>query len=277
MQSEYSAPIEMYKEGRKYFYKYEDPEFSIKTLPVGDEDLATLNTAVNLLQQIKGFTIAEEIAEIVSRLESRYKFTNQGKETIISFDNSPGVKGLENLEDIYHALIRKNVLKITYQTFQSNTAKEWTIHPYLLKEYSNRWYLLGYCEEVHALGIYALDRMKSIKIANSTYRQNGSEDPEMYFEDIIGVTKPSKQEVEQIDIMFTCEFAPYVLTKPIHTSQTVIERYADGSLHIRLSLIINPELISLLLSFGKYVRVLGPERLALEIQDAARILLEHYP
>ncbi len=276
MQTEYGAPIEMYREGRSHYYRYEEPDFSIKNLPLEEEDLVKLNTAVSILQQLKGFTLADEIAEIVTRLESKYKFVNPQEEKIISFDSVPVTRGLEYLEDIYYAIVRKNTLKISYQTFHSATSRERIIHPYLLKEYNHRWYLLGHCEETNGLRIYALDRMKEIRISKQEYRPSPDLNIETYFQDIIGVTRPENASVRQIDLMFTNEYAPYILTKPIHTSQTVIEQYEDGSLHIRLQLMINPELISLLLSFGQNVRVVGPETLSLEIQSAAQILLDHY-
>lgn len=276
MQSEYGAPIEMYKEGRNHYYRYDDPDFSLKTLPLNEEDLIKLNTAVSILTQLKGFTLAEEIAEVVTRLESRYKFVNPQEQKIIIFDNAPVTSGLENLEDIYHAIIRKNALKITYHAFQSKKDREWNVHPYVLKEYNNRWYLFGFCEEMKGLRVYALDRMKTIKISKIPYNANSLIDLEEYFKDIIGITKPLDQAVEQIDLMFTSEMAPYTLTKPLHQSQQIVERYADGSLHVRIDVLINPELISLLLSYGKNVKVIGPEKLTLEMHTAAQLLLNNY-
>lgn len=276
MQSDYSAPIEMYREGRSYFYRYEHPDFSLKTIPLEAEDLIKLNTAVNLLQQIKGFNIADEIATIVSKLENRYKFPNPTQQTIISFDSSPATQGIEHLEDIYHAIIRKNVLKITYQSFQKKATQLCTISPYILKEYNNRWYLLGHCLEKDAISTYALDRIKDIRVANLSFAENTTFDADKYFANIIGITKPANKKTEQIDLMFTPELAPYILTKPIHQSQQIIEQLEGGILHIRLHLIINPELVSLILSFGKDVRIIYPEHLSFEIQQAAKVLLDHY-
>ncbi|MBS1585996.1 MAG: hypothetical protein JSS82_10685 [Bacteroidetes bacterium] len=138
MQTECGAPIEMYREGKSYYYRYEDPDFSIKNIPIEQEDIVKLNDAIKLLQQIKGFTIAEEMADIVHRLENKYHFETTENKPAISFEASPEMRGIEHLEDIYHAIIRKNVLKITYQTFNAKTSRVWHIHPYLLKEYNNR-------------------------------------------------------------------------------------------------------------------------------------------
>jgi predicted DNA-binding transcriptional regulator YafY len=277
MQSEYGAPVEMYKDGRSYYYRYEDPEFSIKDIPIEEEDLVKLNDAVQLLQQIKGFTIADEMAEIVNRLESRYKFSGKGNNTaVIWFESSPEMQGVENLEDIYHAIIRKNVLKISYQTFKAQAPRTWHIHPYLLKEYGHRWYLLGYVQEKEQVGIFALDRMKEIKVAKQPYLENNFVNPADYFRDVIGVTILPDQQLETVELHFSDTIAPYVKTKPLHRSQHIVKLHDDGSMQVQLQLVINPEFISMLLGYGKDVKVLQPQHLASEIKRVANDLLEQY-
>lgn len=83
MQSECSAPIEMYKDGKSYYYRYEDEQFSIKSIPLAEEDIIKLNDAVHLLQQIQGFTLADDLAAIVKRIENRYRFTNVEDRTVV--------------------------------------------------------------------------------------------------------------------------------------------------------------------------------------------------
>ena len=276
MQHEYDAPIEMYRDGRNCYYRYEDADFSIKTLPVEQEDLAKLNDAVLLLQQIRGFSIADDMAEIVNRLESRYKYTNTNDARIISFESSPEMLGVENLGDIYQAIMRKNVLKISYQTFRAHEPREWVIHPYLLKEWDHRWYLLGYVDEKKKHGVFALDRMKEIKVVRQPYIDNSFVDSEDYFRDVIGVTLLPEQKMEDIELVFSPLFAPYARTKPIHHSQRILQQYEDGSLYISLSLLINPELTRLIMSFGKEVKVVKPAHLAQQIKEAAQVIVQQY-
>lgn len=276
MQHEYNAPIEMYRDGRSRYYRYEDPAFSIRTLPVDEEDLAKLNDAVLLLQQIRGFSIADDMAEIVNRLESRYKYTNSREARIISFESSPEMLGIENLGDIYQAILRKNVLKISYQTFRAHEPRNWVIHPYMLKEWDHRWYLLGFVEEKKNHGVFALDRMKEIKVVRQPFIENSLADSDDYFRDVIGVTLLPGQTVEEIELVFSPLLAPYARTKPIHHSQHILQQYEDGSLHISLSLVANPELVRMIMSFGKDVKVVKPLQLAEEIKSAARTIVAQY-
>ncbi len=276
MELEYGAPIEMCRDGRSCYYRYDDPQFSIKSLPVEEEDLAKLNDAVLLLQQIKGFSIADDLAGIVKRLESRYKYTNTREASIISFESSPEMQGVENLGDIYQAILRKNVLKIAYQTFKADKPRIWVVHPYMLKEYDHRWYLLGYVDEKKNHGVFALDRMKEIKVVRQPFIENTFINSEDYFSDVIGVTLAPDHQVEEMELIFSPLFAPYARTKPLHQSQRVLQQYEDGSLHIGLSLMINPELIRLLMSFGKDVKVIGPVHLAAQIQEHAQTIITQY-
>lgn len=276
MEIECNAPIIMYRDGRNCYYKYEDPGFSIRTLPIEEEDIVKLNDAVQLLQQIKGFTIADEMAEIVKRLENRYKFTNKKNARIISFESSPAVQGIENLEDIYHAILRKKVLKITYKAFHANGERIWHIHPYLLKEYSHRWYLLGFVEEKDNTGVFALDRMKDIRVCKHVYHENNFVNSEDYFHDVIGVTVLPGQEVQEINLEFSSKISPYIQTKPLHNSQKILQRHIDGRIQTSMKVIINPELISMILGYGNDVTILKPSNLIQEVLSTAENLVTSY-
>ena len=62
------------------------------------------------------------------------------------------------------------------------------------------------------------------------------------------------------------ETAPYIETKPLHGSQQTEERYGDGSMRVKLSIIPNLEFNRLLLGFGRHIEVVSPQ----SIRDAIR-------
>jgi len=277
MQSEYGAPIEMYKEGRAYYYQYEDASFSIRNVPVEEEDIIKLNSAIKLLQQIKGFTIADDMADVVQRLEMRYNFKIETESNIISFENSAVIKGTEYLEDLYKAIIRKNVLKISYHSFHAAGNRIWQVHPYFLKQFDNRWYLLGYCQEKESTGLYALDRIVDVKVIRTDYLPPAFLNCEEYFQDLIGVTiLPGRSEIYDIELLFTPALAPYILSKPLHHSQKILNKMNDGSLSVQIKVMINPELIKMLLSYGRDVKVISPQALVHEIYTIIEQLTAKY-
>jgi predicted DNA-binding transcriptional regulator YafY len=260
MQSIYGAPIEGKQEGKDVYYFYEDSSFSIQDLPLEEEDLLRLNEAVHLLKQIKAFTLSENIAEVVQKLEKRARLKG-GNHSVIFFDNPPAPKGIELLEDIYMAILNRHVLKINYQSFKQAVPHERLIHPYFLKEYNNRWFLLGLVEETKTIGTYALDRVHSVKVSSNKYEENILLNAVDYFENIIGVTLPANTAIENVLLEFSAPRAPYVITKPLHHSQQQTQRNENGSIVIQIQVIPNPELESLILSFGCDVKVLRPESL----------------
>lgn len=85
-------------------------------------------------------------------MEKRAKL-HEGNQSVIAFENPPPPKGIEFLEDIYIAIINKKVLKICYQSFKQTKPQDWLIHPYLLKEYNNCWFLPGMYEATKTIGI----------------------------------------------------------------------------------------------------------------------------
>ena len=48
----YNAPIEVFQ---KKFYRYSEPDFSIKNIPVNENDIKVMNDAVQILKQFKDF------------------------------------------------------------------------------------------------------------------------------------------------------------------------------------------------------------------------------
>jgi len=91
-------------------------------------------------------------------------------------------------------------------------------------------------------------------------------DENIYFNNILGITLPENTKPALIELSFTPERAPYIKTKPIHTSQKILKE-DETAFTVQLELVINKELISLLLGFGKDVKVLKPESLKMQIME----------
>ncbi|HXH17932.1 MAG TPA: WYL domain-containing protein [Chitinophagales bacterium] len=267
----YGAPIVC----ERGLYFYSDREFSITKLPVNEDEINLLKQAVTALKNIKGLHLAEELEPVIHKLESRIE-TSYGREmNIIEFQSPVETLGQEHLGDLYKAIYNQNVLKIRYQSFRQKKPKEIILHPYLLKEFNDRWFLFGYDEQNRRVSNLALDRMKSIRVTNVPFIPNTFFTREDYFKNIIGVSVPEGKAVEQIVLWFSPERAPYIITKPLHHSQKQLA-YNFRGLKIQLDVIPNRELVTLLLSFGKDMKVLKPESLAKEVADNLKKSLEDY-
>jgi predicted DNA-binding transcriptional regulator YafY len=259
------APV---KRGSKKdpFIFYEE-SFSIKNVPISEEDISYLKKAIHILKKATDLNIINDVEEIVSRLENKIHTSVPAGATIIAFEQHTQAIGEEHIDNLFTAIQSKCSLKIAYQPF-GKPLEAIIIHPYMLKEYRNRWFLLGQREGFASISVYALDRIKKVSNCKTEFKENPSFDPDKYFSNLIGVSLPNNSKVEEIVINVRKNAADYILTKPIHKTQEVVKEYADKSLRIRLFLHINYELKSTLLSYGPDIEVLAPASLRSLMQQS---------
>ncbi len=260
--------------GREYYYRYEDPDFSILKQPMNAMEAGQMREALELLQRFSGMPQFDWIQEFIPQLEKSFEI-NKKVDTIIGFDDNPDLKGRQFIEELYQHILNKTVLTITYQAFQKETQDLFIIHPYFLKQFNKRWYLFGRNEEADKLFNIALDRIVSIEPNKKKYIPNKETDFTEYFDDIIGVTKNEKEKILDIVLLFNPAFASYVKTKPISPFQKQKD-LPDGSLEVRLKLIPNKELYALLLSYGSEVKIIKPQQLIDRIKEEYLKALDFY-
>ena len=182
----YNAPIVVTD---KKYYSYDEKNYSITNTPITKQDLGTLNEVLDVLKQFNGFGYFAELSSMVTRLEDKiYKQEHKGK-SYIDFEKNALLKGLIHIDPLHKAIINKNTLEITYQSFKARLPQELVFYPYLLKEYRNRWFLLGANKKGNAVMNLALDRIVAIKELNKEKYQKANFDVSTYFNDTIGVSK----------------------------------------------------------------------------------------
>lgn len=255
---EKQAPIAKKKAGKATYFSYSDINYSIKNLPIKDEEVTYLRDAINMLRQVNDFKIIQDVEDIVNKLQNTVNTNVAGGPSIIQFEKNTAALGIEFIDDIFTAIKEKVALRIAYQPFKANAPEDFLFCPYLLKEYRNRWFAIGRKAEGTFLTILALDRIKGIKTSSQEYICNDFFNPETYFNHLIGVTIPAGEEPQLIEVKVKANQVPYILTKPIHYSQEIAKKYKNGDVIIRLYLINNYELRSILLGYGADMIVIQP-------------------
>jgi predicted DNA-binding transcriptional regulator YafY len=264
LMEEKNAPI--HRPGKWDNCYYYTEKFSLKTLPLDEEDVSYLKKAVEILKQVDDFKMLEEIDAIVHKLENRM-YTVDPVVPAVQFERHTASAGQEYFDDLYDAIVSKSPLNIGYQPYLQHHALSRLVHPYLLKEYRNRWFLLGREGGEKRVSVFALDRIRSIRNADAPFVENDLFELETYFNHLIGVSVPYGSTPEKIQIKVFKALAPYIKSKPIHHNQVLVNEYKDGSLRIELDLIINYEFKSTLLSYGAGLQVMGPEAFRIEIRE----------
>lgn len=252
------------KEGRRRFYMYEDPSFSISKSPLSESELNQLNQTLQMLGRYSGMPSYEWLDNLNARFKTQF-FTPAETTSFVEFNNNEYVSGMEHFDAIFDAIAKKETLKIAYRSFNMKEPSTSNVSPYYLKQYNNRWFLFGSIDGSKQITNYALDRIIEITEAHTDYNPTDI-DFKDYFEDVIGVSVPKGQTCERIKLWVSQEQFRYIQTKPIHGSQKVIEANHDGFI-IELELIPNYELEQLLLSYGEKIVVLSPVSLRDKIKE----------
>lgn len=264
----YNAPIEVYE---KKYYCYSDPGFSITDIPLRKVDMDVLAESVEMLKQFRNFSLFNELKGVIQKLEDRIFNESVNRKPIIHLDNNEDLKGLELMDKLYQAIIKKIVMKITYQSFSAKLPNTFNFHGYILKEFNNRWFLVGRRDGQNKISTLAIDRITHVDIDLSIDYEDGNFDSDTYYSDTYGVTVLSEDQLIDIEMKVDRYNAPYVLTKPIHSSQCLLKSNEDGSVIIGLTVHHNFEIERLLSGFAGSIEVLKPASLRKQMRDKFRM------
>jgi len=271
MKEDFGAPII----STKGVYSY-SKEFSLyKLFNIDDYQLALeINS---LFEQFAHFPQFKGLEEV--RLKLNERVSSQSQQSFVQFEQNDDYAGLQRLQEIYEAIKNKIVLKIHYQDFYKLKI-EFSISPYMLKEYNNRWHVYGYEHKKDKIYNLALDRILAIHPSSLSYRSQKPGDL-AFLKDIIGFTylydtnTGTYSEVETIKFKVDLPRANYIKTKPLHPSQKEIEVESSESFKIFTCQVrYNNELMVKLLEFGRDLEILEPthlrEKMITQIRDMVR-------
>lgn len=269
----YNAPIIVTD---KKYYSYEDPDYSIANIPLTSQDLGILKEVSHLLQQFKGFSHFSEVSEMVNKLEDKIYSEQHQRPPVIDFEKNELLTGIEWLDVLYKAITNKTTLMLTYQSFKARNANDVLFYPYLLKEYRNRWFVLGMKKQGKAIITFALDRIQNITIHDKElFQEHKNFDPHTYFSNIIGVTRNYAEKPTTIIFQASQLHAPYIKTKPVHHTQKVIEEQ-KGATIFSIEVIPNFELERELIGFGEGIKIMSPNNIVRQIKRKIRLMAAMY-
>lgn len=261
----YNAPIEVYQ---KKFYRYSEEDFSITDIPITETDMNVLSETVEMLKQFKDFSLFSELGGIIQRLEDKVYTEKTKQSSIIHLDKNENLKGLEYLDTLYQAILKKIVLKITYKSFKARNANEMIFHPFILKEFNNRWFLVGKpnTKAKQPVMTLALDRIIALDYDTSITYVNYNFDGDTFYKNTIGVTVMDNHNLQDIVMKIDRRNAPYIITKPFHHSQKIMETLENGSIIFSVCVHLNFELERLIMGFGETIEVIKPRNLRKRIK-----------
>ena len=174
------------------------------------------------------------------------------------------------LPEITTAMRENRRLSITYQNYEMQTAREFEIEPYALRYFGRRWYVLAHTDFHNSLRLYALDRMKDVKISDKLFKLPEDFSAEDYFSRYFGVIV-TDGKAENIQLKTTDTRAKYLRSLPLHRSQKEI-----ASNLFELHLVPTDDFINAVRAMETEVEVVSPDWLRKRLLQDAKDLVKKY-
>lgn len=161
-------------------------------------------------------------------------------------------------DELSDAIIGRHTVKVFYRP-RGRETKMHIVFPYLLKEYSEHWYLLAMEHGRDEPSVFRLDGIKLMKTSHLKYRPCPF-NLEVWFRDLVGVTKKKNDRVVVIVVQVLREYEKVMNDAPLHSSQKR-QPNLDSGIYVSFSLqvIVNNEFINEIIGRGFGIRVLYPE------------------
>lgn len=281
MRIEHDAPIKYSKKEKGYFY--EDPTFSLENIPLSEDDVDAIKFAANIFDQFKGVDVFRQFEFAIDKILDRVYISNNIEDAavdqFVQFETTAKTIGGEHLQPLLHAIKEKRMVSFEYRSFKANKSAKWKtrkVHPYLLKEYRNRWYLIGFCEDKDRIITYGLDRMRELVTLEDYFLPLSSFNADDYFKYAIGITTADGKTPEKIEIQANEILKKYLDSQPLHQTQQQVKEKKSGGAVYSFELHPTPEFDMAILSYGSQVKVLKPKSYVKHITNITENMYNQY-
>jgi predicted DNA-binding transcriptional regulator YafY len=268
----YNAPIGFDK---KNGYYYANPRFSIYNIPISNHVLDECREAVHILRNLtrneKLFSLHQAIMTLEEKLNLQ---VDHLQKPIIYFEKSLNEQGQRWLNEVYEKIRHKKVMTVNYRPFDK-PALTHILSPYFIKEYNNRWYVVGYEHNMQKVINIALDRFEGVQASLQAFIPADQVDHDAMYKYVYGVTIPDQVMPEKIVFKARPLLSRYLTTKPIHDSQSSLHSDDSGS-YFSLFVVVNYEIRHKLLSYGEDIEVMEPQSLRHAMMENVKMTMALY-
>lgn len=167
------------------------------------------------------------------------------------------------------AALRKKSVEMIYFTMSRKKRSHRVVDPYRVLFYNGTFYLIGLCHTRDEVRTFALDRISMLRVTNRDFSLPGDFNLEDFLLPSFGIMRGKPQTVR---VRFDQEVAGYIREKVWHESQQLYPE-EDGSLVLEMTVPVNEEVKSWVMSWGAKAEVLEPGALREDIREEARAML----
>lgn len=191
----------------------------------------------------------------------------------ILFEDVPSVKPF--LKDLIQIMRDGNALSLTYKSYRNKEPYTFEAHPYCLKMFKQRWYLLAKTPKYDYPTIYSLDRIVDVEELDIKAEIPKDFKADEYFSQFYGIVTGVDGSPEEVKLKVSAMRANYFRDLPLHHSQEEIKRTDDYSV-FKYFIVPTPDFVEEILSNGDAVVVMKPKWLADEIKGTLKNMEYQY-
>ncbi len=271
------APLAYSRSQRGYFYT--DKDWKLPTLSATEGQLLALFLSVELAQRYLGTNfeqpLRDAIQQITDLLPSQIQISMS--ELAHHYSIRPGASAKtppETLVALEQAIQNRHPVDMVYFTAKSGKENRRVVHPYHLFNMRGEWYLVAYDLLRQNIRQFALPRIRSWHILTEEHFEL---DPtfslEAYFHE--SFQAEHGDQIVEVVLLFDAYQARYIKERTWHPSQETQDQ-PDGSMVMRFKTGALAEVQRQIMSYGRHVKVLAPDSLAIAVRDELYATLQLY-
>lgn len=169
------------------------------------------------------------------------------------------------LTALLSAIKENRVLTLTYRSFQKKQGATYSVEPYCVRLFENRWYVVCHSPQLNGIRTYGLDRIENLEATDKTFRLPSSFSASGYFSNHYGIVTDATVEPTRIVLRAYKNHKHYLASLPLHHSQRLMEDYGEYA-DFELYLAPTYDFTMKLLSVGAMIEVLEPLSLRKEMK-----------
>lgn len=167
----------------------------------------------------------------------------------------------DTFQTIIEAMKDNRQIELSYKGY-GKPERNYTIEPYCIRLYKQRWYILGHFDDKFRL--FSFDRIVRVKVCDLRFKMPKDFDCEAYFAEYFGILTDSRVKQERIVIRAHGQERYYLRDLPLHHSQHEIgstENTVDFELYLRPT----TDFLATIFSRAGWVEIISPQYLKTEL------------
>jgi predicted DNA-binding transcriptional regulator YafY len=178
----------------------------------------------------------------------------------------------ELIADLIKAILEKRNCFVRYYNADEEKHKGFYIEPRRLVYYSGSLYVVGYIRRFDNFVLLAVQRIHKLKMQEDVFPDEPVFDTQSFWAGKFGLFAA---ESTQVRLKFKKEIRHHIEGRTWHPNQS-FDSDSDGNLRLEMTVGLTPELISWILGWSDYVKVLEPPELIDMVKERIQAMINIY-